>query len=218
MYRQRRPHSFYIAEINKAEIARLKGEKEAFEQSNPPDDADEEELKTWHFAKDLERQIRELKSDNADAIRQVKQLAKAAVKRSATDANRRAFDEAQAALKPVLDQITGIEAELEPYETIKADLAVARAKYRELTVQFVAELKRRCEAMTPPQKQALVMELFAQDLQNGLDASVTEKRQGLLRFVENLWDKYATTMAEIQSKRQEMSAELAGTFQELGYT
>ena len=28
----------------KADVARLKGEKEAFEQSNEPDDADEEEL------------------------------------------------------------------------------------------------------------------------------------------------------------------------------
>ena len=43
----RRVMSDYLDQIAaaKAEVARLKGEKEAFEQSNEPDDADEEELK-----------------------------------------------------------------------------------------------------------------------------------------------------------------------------
>ena len=50
--------------IAKTEVARLKGEKEAFEQSNEPDDVDKEELKTWNYAKDLDRQIRELKAEN----------------------------------------------------------------------------------------------------------------------------------------------------------
>ncbi len=42
----RRSMSDYLERIAtaKADIARLKGEKEAFEQSNAPDDADEEEL------------------------------------------------------------------------------------------------------------------------------------------------------------------------------
>ena len=51
----RRTMADYLERIAdaKADIARLKGEKEAFEQSNPPDDADEEELepgttpRTW---------------------------------------------------------------------------------------------------------------------------------------------------------------------------
>ena len=42
----------------KADTVRLKGEKEAFEQSNPPDDAEEDELAKWNYAKDLDRQMR----------------------------------------------------------------------------------------------------------------------------------------------------------------
>jgi type I restriction enzyme M protein len=55
----------YLQQIDdaKAEIARLKGEKEAFEQSNPPDHADDEELASLNHAKDLERQVKELKSE-----------------------------------------------------------------------------------------------------------------------------------------------------------
>jgi type I restriction enzyme M protein len=56
----------------KADIARFKGEKEAFEQSNVPDDLDEEEFADWNYAKDLESQIKEAK----DAIREKLKTAK----------------------------------------------------------------------------------------------------------------------------------------------
>jgi len=202
----------------KAEVARLKGEKEAFEQSNPPDDVDEEELKAWNYGKDLERQIREIKSDNADARRQLKQLQKAAAKKSATADDRRKPDSAERAIKAALDQIAAIEETLKPYEDVKAALAIARAKFRELTAQFVQELKRRCEAMTGSEKQTLVMELFAGDLARGAEVAWMERRQGLTLCAENLWDKYAVAMTAIQAQRQDVSAALETTLQELGYS
>jgi type I restriction enzyme M protein len=58
----------------KADIARLKGEKEAFEQSNAPDDAEEEDLATWNYARDLERQMRELKAEHRDALKELARL------------------------------------------------------------------------------------------------------------------------------------------------
>ena len=64
----------------KTDVGRLKGEKEAFEQSNEPDDADEEDLKNWNYAKDLERQIRELKAKNRDALKELANLERAAAK------------------------------------------------------------------------------------------------------------------------------------------
>ncbi len=56
----------------KADIARLKSEKEAFEQSNAPDDLDEDELASWNYARELESQIKETK----DAIKEKLQAAK----------------------------------------------------------------------------------------------------------------------------------------------
>ena len=69
----RRTMADYLKQIAeaKADIARLKGEKEAFEQSNAPDDADEEELANWNYAKDLERQMRELKAEHRDALKEL---------------------------------------------------------------------------------------------------------------------------------------------------
>lgn len=209
----------YLQQIEdaKAEVARLKGEKEAFEQSNPLDDADEDELKAWNYAKDLERQIKEIKSDNADALRQLKRLQKAAAKKSATADDRRKATEAEAVVRAALDQIAAFEELLKPYEEIKAALAAARGKFRELTAQFVEELKRRCEAMPGSEKQVLVMALFSSDLACGAEAAVTAKRRDLIRFVDGLWGKYAVPMADIQVKRDEASEALDATLKELGY-
>jgi len=117
----------------------------------------------------------------------------------------------------VFDQIASLGAELEPYEQIKTDLAAARAVYRELVAQFVAELRSRCDALSPDEKQALVMELFEQDLREGLDTAARVKRRLLVRVVENLWDKYARPLTLMQASREDLQKALAQSLKELGY-
>jgi type I restriction enzyme M protein len=117
----------------KADIARLKGEKEAFEQSNAPDDLDEEELADWNYAKDLERQIRELKSEKKTPLRELAKKQYAAERAKATAGEKQAALAAEKALKAVLDQLAGLEAAIAPYETTKEKLAAARNLYRVLT-------------------------------------------------------------------------------------
>jgi type I restriction enzyme M protein len=209
----------YLERIDnaKADIARLKGEKEAFEQSDPPEDADEEELKTWNYAKDLDRQIKDLKSENSGAIKSLKKLQKAAAKRGSTDHDHHACAAAEAGLKSVFDQIESLGAELEPYEQIKTDLPVARASYRKLVGEFVAELRSRCDALSPDEKKALVTELFEQDLRDGLDTAARVKRRLLIRVVENHWDKYARPLTAMQASRDGVQKALAHSLKELGY-
>ena len=209
----------YLQQIDdaKAEVVRLKGEKESFEQSNPPDDADEEELATWNYAKDLEQQIKDLKADNREALAALKKLDRTANKKKATDADREAFEKARAELQSVFDEVSRIEAELAPYEKIKSELSAARATFRELTNRFVEELKSRCDTLSDDQQQSLVMELFAQDLQTGVDAAVSTQRQSLVRSVEKVWDKYATPLVEITADRDSLRSQLDSALKELGY-
>ncbi len=232
----------------KADIARLKGEKEAFEQGNPPDDADEEELAIWNQARDLERQMKELKAEHKDALKELAKLEKAAAKsppglfdeqetvvaknpspsgRAATKnpspsgrgAGVRADDltVAKARLLPALDRLAAIEAELAPYEDIKKKLAEARARYRELTAAFVDVLKARCDELSEDEKRALTLELFAQDVQVGLDAAVNEKRQELVRFLEWVWEKYRVTLINLRSERAEIEQLLSKMINGLNY-
>jgi type I restriction enzyme M protein len=202
----------------RADIARFKGEKEAFEQSNAPDDADEEELVNWNYARDLERQVRELKAEHKDALKELVKLERATARARATDADRRATAEAKAALQPVFDRLASIETELAPYECIKVQLAEARARYRELTNAFVDELKTRCIVMSEDEKCTLVLELFAQDVQAGLDAAVGEKRRELMWFIENLWGKYHVTLMELQADRTKVEKLVDQFLSRLSYT
>ncbi len=238
----------------KTEIARLKGDKEAFEQSNPPEDAEDEEFASWNYAKNLEDKIKSLKAEIKDRrfpvkdlnkafkaqqkrkkeaekiIKQLtgkgqKSIAQAEKKGHPTQAlhaehwkQRGIVDEANAevphikgqiqdievAVQPLQDEIDRLQELLAPYEQIKTDLAAARATYRSLIKDFLDELTKRCGDMTLDHKQELVLKLFVQDLHAGLDDAVRERQQELVRFVENLWDKYRVSLFEIKEDRQEI--------------
>lgn len=201
----------------KADVARLKGEKESFEQSNVPDDLDEKELKEWNYAKDLDRQTRECKVDNKDALKKLAKLERAAAKVRATASEKRAAAGVKATIQPVLDQLAKLKDALLPYEEIKRQLTEARARYRTLTNEFVNELKIRCSAMNDEQKRALVLELFAWDVQAGLETALADKRQELVRFIEGLWDKYRVTLTEVRGARISVEAQLEQFLKALNY-
>jgi type I restriction enzyme M protein len=201
----------------KADIARLKGEKEAFEQSNAPEDAEEEELEAWNYAKDLERQIRELRGDHRNALKELARLEKVAAKVRATAADKEAVTTARDALDPVLLQIEGLETLLAPYEQIKTDLSAARTRYRTLIADFVDELKSRCGVLSDAAKRDLVLGLLEQDVLSGLEAAVIEKRQSLVRFVEKLWEKYSASLARVTHARDSVAATLQQALGVIGY-
>jgi type I restriction enzyme M protein len=226
----RRVMSDYLDQIAaaKTDVARLKGEKEVFEQSNEPDDLDDEELKNWNYAKDLERQIRELKVENRDALKEIANAEKAAARNPSSKRKPPpltgggkvegvCLQTAKASLQPALDQIAALETTLAPYEQIKHDLASARARFRKLTDEFVSELKNRCGFMGEDRKRGIVLELFAKDVQTGLDAAVSDKRQELTRAVEAMWDKYAEPLQRLSQTRTEIIKELDRVMSRLGY-
>lgn len=201
----------------KSDITRLKAEKETFEQSNQPEDADEEELASWNYAKDLERQIKELKGEHRNAFKELNKLEKASQKEKATEADHAAFSQARMRLEPVFDQLATLEAALQPYEQIKRRLAEARARYKRLVATFLDQLKARCAVKTDDEKQALVLDLMAEDAQAGLDAAVVTRLQELIRFFENLWDKYRATLYDLYNERTDVATQLQGCFTNLGY-
>ena len=163
--------SDYLEQIAaaKTDIARLKGEKEAFEQSNEPDDADEEELENWNYAKDLERQIRELKAENRDALKELAKLEKAAAKTlkdNRLHSREGARGSGYAASQSSAHSLSSTKSpHSKPHSRLtsksKRDLTAARARFRKLTDEFVSELKNRCGFMGDDKKRALVLELFA---------------------------------------------------------
>src|SRR5207245_10130050 len=112
--------------------------------------------------------MRELKAEYKDALKELAKLERAPVKARASEADRQAAAEAKTALQPVFDRLASIETELVPYECIKAQLAEARARYRELTNTFVDELKSRCAVMSEDEKRARGLELFSRGIHAGM--------------------------------------------------
>lgn len=123
----------------------------------------------------------------------------------------------KARIDPVLALIASLETDLAPYEALKEQLAAARARYRDLIRQFLAELQRRCEAMDAAEKQSLVLELLERDLLAGLDQAANRERQAAIRFVENLWDKYRVTLADVRRERAACESRLERYLAGLGY-
>jgi type I restriction enzyme M protein len=202
----------------KSDITRLKAEKEAFEQSNQPEDADEEELTSWNYAKDLERQMKELKGEHRNVFKELTKLEKATQKAKATETEHAAFSQAKTRLIPVFDQLAALEAALQPYEQIKKQLAEARARYQRLVATFIDQLKARCAVKTDDEKQALVLDLMAEDAKAGLDVAVAASRQQLIHFLRNIWAKYRVTFNELQQHRVEMEKEFSAILKRCGYT
>lgn len=197
----------------KAEIARLKAEKEAWEAQNPPED--EEEADGWNYARDLERRIREAKAEIKADQRRVKEIDKV-LKKPGAESLRAERAVLEARIGPVLALIAGWEADLEPYEALKEQLAAARARYRALIGQFLVELQRRCGVLGEAEKQTLVLELLERDVLAGLQAANRE-RQAAIRFVENLWDKYRVTLADVRRERAACESRLESYLAGLGY-
>jgi len=202
---------------SRADIARLKGEKETFEQSNAPEDLDEEELDSWNYAKDLDRQARELKSEHKSTIKKLAKLDKAVAKASATSTDRRAAALTKATLQGVLDELARLEAASAPYAQIKEQLAEARSLYRKLTAEFVNELKSRCGALNDDEKQTLVLELFAEDAQSGLNSAMAERRQALVQFIEAIWDKYRVAFSRMRERQATVQSQLLEYLNMLAY-
>ena len=119
-------------------------------------------------------------------------------------------------LAPVLDQISALQAELEPYETIKANLVATRARYRELLNQFLDTLTRRCNDMSEAQTAEMVLHLLEERVQIALDVSLMRKRQVLVSYVESLWDKYQITLSLLQKARSGIETTLTAFLAQLG--
>jgi type I restriction enzyme M protein len=204
-------------EATKAEIAQIKSEKEDFEQSNAPEDLEEEELAAWNYAKELDRQIRDLKAEQRHELTALAKLERAATRARATAEQKLAAADAKSGLRAFFSRLADFEAALAPYDVIKSRLAETRARYRQLMDEFVEELRSRCGVLTGDQKQALVLELLAQDVQAGLDAAIAEKWQELVRFIEGLWEKYRVPVAHLRKERQTAEKQVEYLMTTLGY-
>jgi type I restriction enzyme M protein len=198
-------------------VSRVKADKDAFEASGVPDDADDDELDNWNYAKDLDRQARELRASHQDRLRELRRLESASIRPRATDSDRRAADEARDQLQPILDRLAEITAERENYGRIVDDLRAARARYAELIDVLLARLREACERLDGPGKAALVLGLSARDIEGLLAGALAGKHRAAVSFLEAQFDKYAVPLPELRLEQSRIERQMIDTLAGLGY-
>lgn len=100
---------------------------------------------------------------------------------------------------------------------LRAKLTTARKRQRELKAEFIATLDRARAVLTGPQEQDLVMGIWKEDLAAHLDVYATAHRRQVIAALENWWDKYAASLADIESQRVAATAQANTYLKELGY-
>ena len=58
---------------------------------------------------------------------------------------------------------------------------------------------------------------MAQDALAGLNAALAARRQELVRFIENLWEKYRVTLGYLRQERLLVETKMTNYFGALGY-
>jgi len=120
---------------------------------------------------DLDRQTKEIKAEHREALKIIKKLETASAKPRAKADDKRAArrqDSFAACARPARRHRNSACA----YEQLKNRLGHRPHPLPRPNQYFVDELKARCGAMNDNDKRALVLELFSQDVQSGLDDAV----------------------------------------------
>ncbi len=122
-----------------------------------------------------------------------------------------ADDEEESANEDAEDVISPAEL-----KRLKADLAKVKKRQRELKVQFIATLEKARADLTGAQEQDLAMQIWYADLTAHLDGYVTTHRRKVIAALENWWDKYANSLANLETRSEAAAVQLASYLKELG--
>lgn len=184
----------YLQQIDncRAEICRLEGEKDAFEQQsevNEDCEDENEEESTLNYAKVLEEQLKNVKlqlntSKDNDTLLTEKEV---------------------------------LEEKLAPYRETVSALKKARKTLNTISRALLIVLKSKRAELSADACLTLVLDLSREYLELILKRYVEEHRQEVRTAVENLWNKYGVSLEVTQTERDLATACLDGFVKELGY-
>jgi type I restriction enzyme M protein len=106
------------------------------------------------------------------------------------------------------------EAEI---KALKKSLSEAKAQMRALHKGLAERLEAAQAGMDATQARVLVLDLLKAELRQELDRRMAAHRQTVVAAVEEWWDKYRVTLAEVEDKRAVSMRHLHGLVKELGY-
>ncbi|NLC27818.1 MAG: N-6 DNA methylase, partial [Campylobacteraceae bacterium] len=86
---------------------------------------------------------------------------------------------------------------------------------REQILELKKQLFTRSEVLTSSKEQIITQ--LKLDAMNEANRYLSEKKQSIIKTLENLWDKYKVSLSEIEKERDEATSEIKEFLNELGY-
>jgi type I restriction enzyme M protein len=100
---------------------------------------------------------------------------------------------------------------------LKNEFTAVKKELRALRGQFLVELEVNRAGLSKRQERKLVLELSFEAIREQLDSYVNTHRRRVVSALENWWDKYATSLHQIESHLETAMAKLSTFLRELGY-
>ena len=224
----------YLREIEecRAEISRLEGEKEAFEQQSEDDRTTDDvggEESDGNYVTMLEKEKGDLRVEAKPALERIKFLERgpgvkdkgsiAALKKLGEDttALEEELEGLQRQVAPNLQRMATIDHALAPYYAIKTQISAARKQLKALSRALLQVLKEKRAGLSAEDCRDLTLELSRAELEQVLRRYMEEHRQEVRAAVETLWNKYGVSLQAIQADRDATTGRLDGFLKELGY-
>ncbi len=174
--------------------------------------------------KEYKDQIKETSGEIKQIVRDLKALSirkRALEKSSSSKVDVQKIDKEIESLE---DKRQGFEAKLKTVEDkiknhLELDDTLKKAKkiIKEIKDKKDELVDKAREKITPEDAKVLILARWRKELGETVMVHVNDHRRSLVGAVENIWDKYTTTLKEILSSRDESAKELDGFLKELGY-
>lgn len=106
------------------------------------------------------------------------------------------------------------EAQLKAW---KAELAKVRKQLKTQQENFANHLNKAVDGLGEAQAAKLLLTILHNDMQAIVERYIAAQRKQIVAAFENWWDKYRTTLNEIEHKRDAAAVALQGFLKGLGY-
>jgi type I restriction enzyme M protein len=100
---------------------------------------------------------------------------------------------------------------------LRNQLTAVKKQQKAMQQEFIIKLGKARAELTAAQERNLVLRLAKNDVVAHLDVYVTAHRQQIIAAFENLWDKYAVPLNQIEAEQRAAATRLTGFLRELGY-
>jgi type I restriction enzyme M protein len=221
----------YLHELaeTEARIADLQQQREAFERGedagNDGEETEENSENRRNYAKELEEQLKDSRAALKEAERRLRE-SKRHRKGNSAEQNIRAlslFDEPDATIALTTDvealrkEVAQLDAQLQPYHEIKANLSTAQQHLRKLKQALIQCIKDAHSALAPEKCEDMILDIARDDIADELEHYLLAHRHQVIVAIENWWDKYHVTLQDIRSARNAAEQRLESLLMELGY-